>query len=61
VTARWRGFFWRVLDRFDYWIMRARLWVVDAACGPFADGDTPDWSGALPIQGWRSRGAGVAG
>jgi hypothetical protein len=34
-------FFWRTLDRLDYWIMRARLWVVDAACGPFPDGDTP--------------------
>jgi hypothetical protein len=35
-------FFWRTLDRLDYWIMRARLWVVDAASGPFPDGDTPD-------------------
>jgi hypothetical protein len=26
--------FWRVLGRFDYWIMQARLWAVDAVCGP---------------------------
>jgi hypothetical protein len=26
--------FWRVLDRVDYWLTQARLWVTDAVCGP---------------------------
>jgi hypothetical protein len=34
LTDHWRGFFWRVLDELDYWIIQARLWVVDAVCGP---------------------------
>jgi hypothetical protein len=25
---------WRVLDAVDYWVMQARLWRVDAVCGP---------------------------
>jgi hypothetical protein len=43
-------FFWRILDRLDYWIRRARLWVVDAACGPFPDSDTPTDPEHLPIR-----------
>jgi hypothetical protein len=34
-------FFWRVLDRLDYWIMQARLWTVDAVCGPLLDDERP--------------------
>jgi hypothetical protein len=34
--------FWHALDRLDYWLMQARLWIVGAAYGPFLDGDTPD-------------------
>jgi hypothetical protein len=26
--------FWRVLDRFEYWVMHTRLRIVDAVCGP---------------------------
>jgi hypothetical protein len=26
--------FWRVVDAFDYWLMQARLGIVDAVCGP---------------------------
>ena len=33
---------WRALDRLDYWLMQARLWIVDAVYGPFPDGDTSD-------------------
>jgi hypothetical protein len=28
--------FWRVLDRLDYWLTQARLWVADMVCGPEA-------------------------
>jgi hypothetical protein len=31
-------FFWRVLDRLDYWLTQARLWLADAVYGPFPDG-----------------------
>jgi hypothetical protein len=24
--------FWRALDRLDYWLTQARLWLVDAVC-----------------------------
>jgi hypothetical protein len=27
-------FFWRALDRLDYRLTQARLWVADAVCGP---------------------------
>jgi len=27
-------FFWRVLDRLDYWLTQARLWVAGAVCDP---------------------------
>jgi hypothetical protein len=26
--------FWRALDRLDYWLTQARLWLADAVCGP---------------------------
>jgi hypothetical protein len=26
--------FWRVVYAVDYWLMRARLRIVDAVCGP---------------------------
>jgi hypothetical protein len=26
----------------DYWVPQARLWLADAMCGLFPDGDTPD-------------------
>ena len=26
--------FWAALDRLDYWVMQARLWIVDAKCDP---------------------------
>jgi len=26
--------FWRVLDRLDYWLTQARLWLADEVCGP---------------------------
>jgi hypothetical protein len=26
--------FWRALDGLDYWVMQARLWLVQAACDP---------------------------
>jgi hypothetical protein len=29
-------FFWRALDRLDYWLTQARLWVADMVCGPEA-------------------------
>jgi hypothetical protein len=34
--------FWRVLDRLDYWLTQARLWLADAVCGLRLDGDPPD-------------------
>ena len=34
--------FWHVLDRLDYWLTQARLWLADAVCGPRLDGDPPD-------------------
>jgi hypothetical protein len=27
-------FFWRVLDRLDYWRTQARLWLADVVCDP---------------------------
>jgi hypothetical protein len=30
-------FFWRFLDRLDYWVTQARLWVTDCVCGPPPD------------------------
>jgi hypothetical protein len=43
--ARWTTLarvFWRALDRLDYWLTQAILWLVDAVCGPLLDGDTLD-------------------
>ena len=34
--------FWRVLDRLDYWLTQARLWLAHAVCGLRLDGDRPD-------------------
>jgi hypothetical protein len=34
--------FWRMFDGLDYWIMQARLWAVDAVCGPLPDDGSPD-------------------
>jgi hypothetical protein len=31
--------FWRVLDRLDYWLTQARLWLADTVCGSLPDGD----------------------
>jgi hypothetical protein len=28
--------FWHALDQLDYWLTQARLWTVDAVCGPRA-------------------------
>jgi hypothetical protein len=30
----WLGLLWRVLDTLCYRVLQARLWVVDAECGP---------------------------
>jgi hypothetical protein len=32
--SRLERFVWRALDRLDYWLTRARLWLADAMCGP---------------------------
>ena len=34
--------FWRVLDRLDYWLTQARLWLADTVCGSLPDGDPLD-------------------
>jgi hypothetical protein len=34
ITVHGRGFFWRVFDALDYWVMQVRLWQVDALYGP---------------------------
>ena len=34
--------FWRVLDRLDYCLTQARLWLAHAGCGLRLDGDRPD-------------------
>jgi hypothetical protein len=36
IVAEYRleRFVWRVLDRLDYWLTQARLWLADAVCGP---------------------------
>jgi hypothetical protein len=47
--------FWRALHWLDYWLMQARLWMVDAVCGPFPDGDTPRLIGVgscAAVAGW---------
>jgi hypothetical protein len=31
--------FWRTLDALDYWLTQARLWLVDAVCGPEPETD----------------------
>jgi hypothetical protein len=49
--------FWRPLDRLDYWIMQARLWIGDAIYGPFLDGDTPvDFERRAPMRRVPQRG-----
>ena len=35
-------FFWRVLDRLDYWLTQARLRLADRVCGSLPDGDPSD-------------------
>jgi hypothetical protein len=35
VTTGRLATFWRAIDPLDYWLMQARLWIVDAVCGPF--------------------------
>jgi hypothetical protein len=32
--GRLARFFWRVVDATDYWLMQARLGIVDRVCGP---------------------------
>jgi hypothetical protein len=32
-------FFWRVVDRLDYWLTQAVLWSVEAAGAPEPQGD----------------------
>jgi hypothetical protein len=33
---------WRVLDRLDYWVTQARLWMADMLRAPLPDCDTRD-------------------
>jgi len=35
--------FWRTLDALDYWLTQARLWLVDAVCGPEPEADADQW------------------
>jgi hypothetical protein len=42
-------FFWRILDGLDYWIMQAKLWVVDMVCGPLPGDGSPDRTGAMAL------------
>jgi len=35
-------YFWRVLDRLDYWVTQGRLWMADIVRAPFPDCDMRD-------------------